>query len=215
MFSDSATNSETGKKSKSHATIPHINDSVTKEMSDVSNKISEDKELPASIKSLMVGAISNLDGSWTKVAPSKAAKIELLTTEVTLLEHVYKLRRALRIDNADCKEALKIMEDIANLAITALMLKKHQEVMDTFKKVTLYVGNAKEWNLNDEQNEENRNITEKIRLHATMLYNKCKSLFTVRDGQTFQDVFNREVEVFYTKTKHLPCDQIYGMTSEK
>ena len=35
------------------------------------------------------------------------------------------------------------------------------------------------------------------------------------DGKSFDEIFNKEVEDFFTKTKHLACDQIYGLTSDK
>ncbi|XP_050428384.1 hepatoma-derived growth factor-related protein 2 isoform X2 [Adelges cooleyi] len=207
--------SELVNKTKSHSTTPIINDSVSKEMKQISKKINQDDELPANLKNLMKGAIDHLDVEWSKVTTSKAVKVECLTTEVDLLDCVYHLRMALRTDKADCDKAIKILDQMAELKINTLMLKKHSEVVDTVKKVTMYIGNRKEWETNDEEANEMSEKTAKVRRKANMVFNKFRALFTVPDGQSFLDTFKKEVDDFYTKTKHLACDQIYGLISEK
>jgi len=211
------TNADTRKISKSHSTasIPHINNSATKTLEQVSNEISQDSELPVAIKDLMVGALSNIETSWKKTGPKKITKIDLLHTEVDLLDYIHKLRIALRTDHADYEGALDILEHILELQINALMLKKHQEIVETIKQVTRYTGNAKEWNLNEEETVLHDEKSTQIRRKAEIVFNKFISLFTVSDGQSFDKIFNKEVEDFFTKTKHLACDQIYGLTSDK
>ncbi|XP_026822063.1 hepatoma-derived growth factor-related protein 2-like [Rhopalosiphum maidis] len=211
------TNSDTRKISKSHsaASIPHINNSATKNLEQVNNEISEDSELPVAIKDLMVGALSSIETSWKKTGPKKITKIDLLHTEVDLLDYIHKLRIALRTDHADYEGALDLLEHIIELQINALMLKKHQEIVETIKQVTRYTGNAKEWNLNEEEIVLHEEKSTQIRRKAEIVFNKFISLFTVSDGQSFDEIFNKEVEDFFTKTKHLACDQIYGLTSDK
>ncbi|XP_060874082.1 hepatoma-derived growth factor-related protein 2 [Metopolophium dirhodum] len=212
------TNSETRKTSKSHASgsVPHINSlPASKDMEQIDGDISEDSELPVVIKDLMVGALSNIETGWIKAGPKKITKIDILHTEVDLLDYIHKLRMALRTDHADYGVALELLEHIIELQVNALMLKKHQEIVDTIKALTRYTGNAKEWNLNEEETILHNEKSALIRRKAEIIFNKFISLFTVSDGQSFEEIFNKEVEDFFTKTKHLACDQIYGLTSDK
>lgn len=179
------------------------------------NEISEDGELPVVLKDIMVGTLSNIETGWVKAGPKKITKIDLLHTECDLLDYIYKLRMALRTDRVDYEVALELLEHIIELQFNALMLKKHQEIVDTIKQVTRYTGNAKEWNLNEEETILHNEKSTIIRRKAEIIFNKFISLFTVSDGQSFDDIFNKEVEDFFTKTKHLSCDQIYGLTSDK
>ncbi|KAE9540740.1 hypothetical protein AGLY_003985 [Aphis glycines] len=211
------TNSDTRKISKSHsaASLPYIKSSANKNLEQVNNEISEDNELPVAIKDLMVGALTHIETDWKRAGPKKITKIDLLHTEVDLLDYIHKLRLALRTDHADCDGALELLEHIVELQINALMLKKHQEIVETIKHVTRYTGNAKEWNLSKEETIEHDEKSTLIRRKAEIVFNKFVSLFTVSDGQSFDEIFNKEVEEFFTKTKHLACDQIYGLTSDK
>ncbi|XP_001946821.2 hepatoma-derived growth factor-related protein 2 [Acyrthosiphon pisum] len=212
------TNSETRKTSKSHASgsVPHINAlPAGKDIDQIDGEISEDSELPVVIKDLMVGALSNLETGWIKTGPKKISKIDILHTEVDLLDYIHKLRMALRTDHADYEVALELLEHIIELQVNALMLKKHQEIVETIKALTRYTGNAKEWNLNEEETILHNEKSTLIRRKAEVIFNKFISLFTVSDGQSFEEIFHKEVEDFFTKTKHLACDQIYGLTSDK
>jgi len=181
----------------------------------IDGEISEESEIPVAIKDLMVGALSKLETGWIKAGPKKISKIDLLHTEVDLLDYIHKLRMALRTDHADYEVALELLERIVELQINALMLKKHQEIVDTIKSVTRYTGNAKEWSLNEEETILHNEKSTLIRRKAEIILNKFISLFTVSDGQSFEEIYNKEVEKFYIKTKHLACDQIYGLTSDK
>lgn len=184
-------------------------------MEQIDGEISEDSEIPVVIKDLMVGALSNIETGWIKAGPKKITKIDILHTEVDLLDYIHKLRMALRTDHADYEVALVLLENITELQVNALMLKKHQEIVNTIKSLTRYTGNAREWNLNEEETILHNEKSSLIRRKAEVIFNKFISLFTVTDGQSFEEIFNKEVEEFFTKTKHLACDQIYGLTSDK
>lgn len=216
MFSDTGSASETRKTSKTYvASSIHINDTASKDIQNVSNSITEDNDLPIDLKGLMVGALSNIESGWKKTVPKKSINIELLSIEVNLLDYIHKLRLALRTDHANYQVALDVLEKLNDLQINALMLIKHKEIVDTIKKVTKYVGNLAAWSLSKQQTAEHIEKCTRIRNKAEIMFNKFKSLFTIPDGETFQDTYNREVEDFFTKTKNLTCDQIYGLTSDK
>ncbi|KAL5235260.1 hypothetical protein ACI65C_002670 [Semiaphis heraclei] len=217
-FKTKDTNSETRKTSSksTSSTIPHVNlTSTDNELEEINNEVTEESELPVVIKDIMVGSLSNIETSWVKAGPKKISKIDLLHTEVDLLDYIHKLRMALRTDRADYEVAIELLDYIIELQINAIMLKKHQEIVETIKQVTRYTGNAKEWNLNEEETNLHNEKSTIIRRKAEVIFNKFISLFTVSEGQTFEETFNKEVEEFFTKTKHLACDQIYGITSDK
>lgn len=218
MFLGTAINSETDKKSKSNiASQPAVDDGTSQETNEEEDDNSNDnsEELPDNLKSLMVGPLMNLDDGWTHEHPENAAKIENLTMEVTLLTRIHELRKKLQVVGADYDSALKTMDEILELPLTELTLKKHPEVVETFQKVMTFTGNSKGWKIDDPDIHEYINKANNIRRKATMVYNKFKSLFTIPEGETFQSVFKKEVEGFLIKTKNLSCDQIYSMTSEE
>lgn len=214
MFSDSSTNTEIRRTSKNHVS-KFLNDSSVSEMTKLNKSIKEDSELPAPLKGLMNNAISNIEAGWEKTEPMKKTKIELLHTEVTLLDCIHKLRLALRTDRANCEAALKLLDQVNELELlNAFMLTKHTEVVDTIRKISKYVGNVIDWDLDEQAINKHVEKAKQVRSKADAVFNRFVTLFVVPDGKTFQDVFDKEVEDFNIKTKNLACDQIYGLTSD-
>lgn len=215
MFSDTVSNTETKKTSKTVITLmEHINDSETKEIQQISNKLKEETGLSNSLKSAMITKLTKLDTKWSKVLPSKEENIDILHTEIDLLDSVHKLRLALRTDNANYETALDMLEQISELQIEPLMLKKHKEIVDTIRKVSKYVGNPEEWKLSEEEAIKHTEKATQIRRKADVVLNKFALLFTIPDGQLFEEHFKKELEEFFLKTEDLTCDQICGLTSE-
>lgn len=217
VFSDASSSSEIKKMSKTEISAPPLlmNDSATEDIHQVANKIKEDSELPDELKGLIVDSISSLESGWKKTAPNKLSNIDVLHAEVEMLDSIYNLRISLRTEQADYEIALDALERLSELQISPLMLKKHREVVDTVKQVAKYIGNTEEWGLDEQEIKEHREKINLVRRKAVSMYNKFVSLFTVPDGESFQEIFTKEVDDFYTKTKHLTSDQIYGMTSDK
>lgn len=211
---DTASNSETKKSKTSITTSVNINDTAAKEIDQISNEIRGEGNLSPILKEVILEQFSTLETSWKKTTQSKLDCVDMLHTEVDLLDNVYKLRLALRTDHANYQLALDILEQISELQIKPLMLKKHREIVDTISKVTKYVGNPQEWKLNQQDTINHIEKATQIRRKADVVFNKFASLFTIPDGQIFEEFFVKEVEEFFTKTKHLPCDQIYGLTSD-
>ncbi|KAF0766086.1 PC4 and SFRS1-interacting protein-like [Aphis craccivora] len=190
--------------------------SAPQEISQVNNNKHKRIPLINLIKNTM-GSLPNLEVEWKEMEPNKVDQINLLLTEVNLLDYVNKLCSALSINYSklNYEIALKSLEQISELQFNALMLKKHRCIIDKITKVTKYVGDVHNWSLSSQESIEHVNKAYQIRCKAQMVLNKCISLFTVLDGQTFQEVYNHEVDVFISNTKHLTDDQIYGCTSDK
>lgn len=217
LFLDTSLSSETKKTQKPEVTVPSspVNESTVEDIHQVANKIKEDSELPVELKAVIVESISNMESGWKRTTQNKLTNIELLHTEVEMLDCIQTLRFSLRTEQADYERAFDALDRFRELQINALMLKKHREVVDTVKQVAKYIGNIEEWDLNEQEIKEHREKIDLVRRKAIKLYHKCVSLFTVPDGESFQEIFSKEVDDFCAKTKHLTSDQIYGMTSDK
>lgn len=217
LFPDPSSSTEIRKTSKSQesATLMLNNDSTLEDIQQVANSIKEDSELPSELKDIMGDALSDIGTTWKKVVPAKVASVQTLHTEVDLLDCTFQIRQSLRINSANYEVAANALEKMNKLSVTRLMLVKHGEIVDTIKKVTKYVGNLDEWGLNTEEMAEHRAKIVAVRQKADIMFHKFLSMFAVSDGKTFDDVYSKEVDDFFTKTKDMSCDQIFSITSEK
>ncbi|XP_060877779.1 hepatoma-derived growth factor-related protein 2 [Metopolophium dirhodum] len=196
--------------------IPCSLDSVSKKICLVNNSLHE-RNPPNNLTKNIMGSSSNVEVEWKQMESNKAVKVNLLLTEVNLLDCVNKLSSALSINyrKLSYEMALKSLEEISELQFNALMLIKHRCIIDKITKVTKYVGDVNNWSLSDQEAIEHVDKAHQIRCKARKVLNKCISLFTLTDGKTFQEIYNQEVDMFIAKTQHLSNDQIYGCTSDK
>ncbi|XKL67723.1 hypothetical protein PGB90_003214 [Kerria lacca] len=140
--------------------------------------------------------------------------LELLKIEVHLLDAEWRIKSSLSLSKANCEECLQAMDEILDLKLNAVMLKKHPEVVDTVKKLRKYVGNLQQWQLTPEQESAFIEKAEKIRIKADTMYNKFKSLFTIPNGKSFFEVYSSEVAKFQQKNCDLSVDEVYGLIKE-
>jgi len=196
--------------------IPCSLDSVSKKIC-VEHKARHEKNPPNNLIKNVMGSLSNVEVEWKKMESNKADQVNLLLTEVNLLDCVNKLSSALSINYSklNYEMALNSLEQISELQFNALMLIKHRCIVDKITKVTKYIGDVNNWSLSNQEVIKHFDKANQIRCKAQKVLHKCISLFTVLDGQTFQEVYNQEVDVFMAKTQHLTNDQIYGCTTDK
>lgn len=157
------------------------------------------KEIPpAVLNDLVLDTLSNIENIEVdfKVNSNQLEEINLLQKEVDLLDYVHKLRSALRTTHANYEVALEALQQIQDSTINAVMLKNHTDVVDTIIKVTKYIGNASEWNISEQEVLKHTEKAAQIRSKAQIVLNIFKSLFTVPDGQTFHEVYIKEVKEF-------------------
>lgn len=160
---------------------------------------------PSILNDLISNTSSDIDKDWMIVDPNKSAKIDSLQKEVNLLDHVHQLRLSLRTTHANYEKALETLQKLCDLNIDAIMLLKNKDVIDTIVKVTKYIGNAREWNVSEEEVLQHDEKARQIRCKARLVFYMFKSLFTVPDGKTFQEVYIQEVNNFLAKTKDKSC----------
>lgn len=156
---------------------------------------------------------------WTKenaeqpVIHDNLMRTEIIKTETLLLELDLQIRSALNIKNADTKKCLTYLDQLSQLKLTALMLKKHPDVVHTIKKVRRYVGNVPRA-LTEEEEQEFHKDAEEIRNKAEHVYSKFQSLFFFPNSKSFWDAFEEEREKFDKLTKHMNSEEIVGMIKE-
>lgn len=180
------------------------------------------KQLEAG-ESLPVSVEAHMD-QWTKDLAGKAEKSvthkadesirnEHLKTEATLLELDLNIRSALNIKKADTEKCIFYLDRLRDLKLTALMLKKHPDVVTTMKKVRRYIGNVPKA-MSEEDERKFHKDAEIIRNKAEHIYNKFQNLFLVPSHRTFWDFFEEERERFDQNTKHMDSEEIVSLYEE-
>ncbi|KAK7579808.1 hypothetical protein V9T40_000437 [Parthenolecanium corni] len=149
-----------------------------------------------------------------KPLSSETENLELLKVEVHLLEANCRIKNCLSLSKANCEDCLKEMDEILDLKLNALMLKKHPEVVDTVKKLRKYVGNLSEWQLSADEERSFLEGAQKIRMKADTMYAKFKSLFAIPQDKNFFEVYSAEVASFEQKTSGLSTSEIYKLVAE-
>lgn len=103
------------------------------------------------------------------------------------------------------------MDELINMPLDPLMLKKHPQVVDTTKKLRQYVGNVSEWDFTPEEKKTFEAKAYKIRQKADILFNKYTALFAVPENSNFWNVFLESVNEFAQLTENMPRERVYGL----
>lgn len=179
------------------------------------NNSDQERNLP--IKNIMDSVSIKKENELEQMESNNIDKINLLEIEVNLLDCVREITLALNVvyERINYELALKYLEQIREIQFNAIMLVKHRSIIDNITKVSHYIGNLNNWSLSKQETIEHVTKANEIRYKASLVLNKFASLFTVLDGQTFQEVYDKKVEEFITKTQHLTNEQICNCTSDK
>ncbi|KAL1122149.1 hypothetical protein AAG570_003554 [Ranatra chinensis] len=159
---------------------------------------------------------------WTKeklktfeaVQEDREQKIAQLKVETQLLDIDTRIKSSLSLNKADPDKCLQLMDEVLELNINALMLKKHPEVVETVKKMRKYVGNTTQWSMTDEQLLAFNSKASMIRSKAEHVYNKFKSMFLVPNGKSFWEIFAKELDAFNKKTENMSMEAVFSMVHE-
>lgn len=144
----------------------------------------------------------------------KKEKLEYLKIEAQLLDIDVRIKSSLSLKLADPDSCLKYMDELLNIQINPLMIKKHPEVVDTVKKLRKYVGNTSSWKMSDEDRLIFASKAATIRSKSEHVYHKIKSLFMVPYGESFWDVWARELKTFNDTVKGMNADDVYSLTTD-
>ncbi|XP_044760962.1 uncharacterized protein LOC123318415 [Coccinella septempunctata] len=149
-----------------------------------------------------------------KLQTIKEKMLERLKVESKLLEIESQIKSCLNLDKADPKEAISLLENMQNLDVVSVMLKKHAHVVDMIRRLKKYVGNLESWNLPESEANTFKKGAEKVRGFALKLHVKfMKIIGKPESNQSFWDYFNDIATKFREETKDLSEVEFYLLTS--
>lgn len=144
----------------------------------------------------------------------RSAKLVYLRIEAQLLDIDINIKSSLNLVKADPDVCLRNLDELLELQITPLMLKKHPECVETIKKLRKYIGNMRRWNMSEENSKIFASKAAMIRAKAEHVYNKFKTLFSVPEGKTFREAFADELAEFSKRTQSMKIDEIFELVKD-
>ncbi|XP_073965024.1 JIL-1 anchoring and stabilizing protein isoform X2 [Choristoneura fumiferana] len=144
----------------------------------------------------------------------KKSRLHFLKTEMKLIELDAKIKTCLSLEKADTELCLKLIDEILELDLAALMLLKHPTCMETVKRMRVYVGNAPSWEMSESEALTFSKQAHRIRNKADALFITMRDLFDVPEGLSFWEYFNERVAQFKAVTAELHADKLLEMVHE-
>ncbi|KAF7278640.1 hypothetical protein GWI33_008156 [Rhynchophorus ferrugineus] len=154
---------------------------------------------------------------YTKDIESKKKRLARLKTEADLVTLDSKIKMSLGLDKALLDDALSCLEEFKDIerSLDALMFKKHPHVLETIRRLRKYVGNVREWKMDDKELTTFSKKAEKIRYEADKIYNSLMSIIDVRiEKNTFWDSFLEVVSEFRAQCKEFSDLDILVLCAE-
>lgn len=148
----------------------------------------------------------------TLLLDDKKERLAYLKTETQLLNLDVRIKSSLGLKHADPEACLNTLDEMLELKLSPLMLKKHPEVVETIKKLRKYVGNITAWNMTEEEKQIFTFKAANIRAKSEHVYNKIKSMFLVPYDKSFWEVFADELKEFNKQTECLASEEKYQLT---
>lgn len=134
--------------------------------------------------------------------------------ELKILQLEFSVRDCLCLTEADTETCLRTLDEMLELPIKVLSLKKYPNIVYTIRDLRIYVGNVTKWKMSDQEKIDFLTNANYIRNKAEQLYCKFASLFRISTGQNFWEVFKDQVAQFQKLTKNWPLEKIYTLTED-
>lgn len=145
----------------------------------------------------------------------ESERVYFLKLERQLVELNLEIKSCVGLARADPEKCVELMEQYQKLKVTPTMLKKNPNCVETMKRLRKYVGNAKAWNMPDEERIKFDFQAQQIRTKAEQIYGQFKTMFPIPDGTVpFWEAFNEEVNKFELATKHLSQEELFLLVDE-
>lgn len=100
--------------------------------------------------------------------------MDFISAEKLLLDLDFKIKQTLQLTSANPDACLALLEELKELKITPLILKKNPHCVETMKRLRRYVGNTKNWQFTEEQKLQFNEKAEKLRKISIEIYNSFK-----------------------------------------
>jgi len=148
-----------------------------------------------------------------KQMQSRKEKVRWLRVEQRLIDLDIAIKTAVHYEHPNMPKCLELLDELYQMPITPLMLKKQPDIVTTIRKLRKYIGPQTEPS-DPKDAEEWRTNSEKIRLKADAVFHKIQACFTVPEGDSFWDAFEKAVVEFRDVTKGLDRSQVLHMVAD-
>jgi len=171
---------------------------------EIKKKLEEKEKLSAEDKAVL---------EREKQLEKKKNKLRWLKVEQKLVDLDIAVKTALHLERPAPDRCISALEELSELEVAPLMLKKQPDIVTTIRRLRKYIGPQSYCNWPDKEARDKMEAAiTTIQAKADLIYNKFKSFFTVQEGdKSFWEVFEAEVNEFKAKTTGLEESQVLSM----
>jgi len=182
------------------------------------NKVESGEFIPPEIRKRLEekGALTPEDQETlrkNKVMEKRKDKLRWLKIEQRIVDLDIVIKTALHMERPEPQNCINALDELNEMAIVPLMLKKQPDIVTTIRRLRKYVGPQEYLNWPDKVA---RDVMikqiETITKKADQIYNKFKSIFAYREGnRSFWEEFDKMVQEFKKKTEGMEESQILAL----
>jgi len=143
----------------------------------------------------------------------RKSKLRWLKIEQKLVDLDIAVKTALHMERPAPDDCISALDELNELALAPLMLKKQPDIVTTIRRLRKYIGPQDYVNWPDKaKREKMEKDIQVIQDKADQIYEKFKSFFAFQEGDTtFWDAFDAEVNEFKERTEGLDESKILSM----
>jgi len=140
-------------------------------------------------------------------------KLRWLKIEQKLVDIDIAVKTALHLERPAPDRCITALEELGELAVVPLMLKKQPDIVTTIRRLRKYIGPQSYCNWPDvEARQRMEKAVKEIQAKADQIYNKFKSNFAFQEGdRTFWEQFESEVSEFKSKTAGMEESKVLSL----
>merc|ERR550519_555290 len=182
------------------------------------NKVESGEFIPPEIRKRLEekGALTPEDQETlrkNKVMEKRKDKLRWLKIEQRIVDLDIVIKTALHMERPEPQNCINALDELNEMAIVPLMLKKQPDIVTTIRRLRKYVGPQEYLNWPDKVA---RDVMikqiETITKKADQIYNKFKFIFAYREGnRSFWEDFDKMVQEFKKKTEGMEESQILAL----
>jgi len=165
----------------------------------------EEKERMSEEDKLMVAKERQLE--------RRKQKLRWLKIEQKLVDIDIAVKTALHLERPAPDRCITALEELGELAVVPLMLKKQPDIVTTIRRLRKYIGPQSYCNWPDvEARQKMEKAVKEIQAKPDQIYNKFKSNFAFQEGdRTFWEQFESEVSEFKSKTAGMEESKVLSL----
>jgi len=140
-------------------------------------------------------------------------KLRWLKIEQKLVDLDIAVKTALHLERPAPDRCITALDELNELAVAPLMLKKQPDIVTTIRRLRKYIGPQSycNWPDKDARDKMERAVAT-IQAKSDQIYNKFKSYFAFQEGgKTFWEMFEAEVSEFRNKTSGMEESKVLSL----